>query len=139
MTPGNFSAEKTEAVRPPPFCGILLACNPKLWRQRRRGDSGKAIRLPMYSTVIVVNGAVVPVPEEPEGPERVTVEQEDMEEALPPRRGRPRRAYDRERLAEVMRLYFLEKMSMRQVADVLGVSHMSVYRMLSDPAVELLI
>lgn len=102
------------------------------------GIPGRRFAFP-HSTVIGVNEAVVPVPEEPEGPERVTVEQEDMEEALPPRRGRPRRAYDRERLAEVMRLYFLEKMSMRQVADVLGVSHMSVYRMLSDPAVELLI
>ncbi|MDD5340603.1 MAG: helix-turn-helix domain-containing protein [Candidatus ainarchaeum sp.] len=86
-----------------------------------------------------MNGAVAPVPEEPEGPDRVVVEEEDMDEVLPPRRGRPKRAYDRDRLTEVMRLYFLEKMSMRQVADVMGVSHMSVYRMLSDPAVELLI
>jgi hypothetical protein len=87
--------------------------------------------------VIAVNGAAAPVPEVPEGPDRV--EEEDMDEVLPPRRGRPKRAYDRDRLTEVMRLYFLEKMSMRQVADVMGVSHMSVYRMLSDPAVELLI
>jgi hypothetical protein len=93
----------------------------------------------MYSTVIGVNGAAAPAPEGPEVPDSIVVEEGDMEEVAPPRRGRPRRAYDRERLAEVMRLYFLEKMSMRQVADVLGVSHMSVYRMLTDPAVELLI
>ncbi|MCI0503511.1 helix-turn-helix domain-containing protein [Candidatus Micrarchaeota archaeon] len=55
------------------------------------------------------------------------------------RRGRPRKACSEERLAQVVRLYFLEKLSMRQVAEVIGVSHMSVYRMLSDPAVELLI
>jgi|WetSurMetagenome_2_1015567.scaffolds.fasta_scaffold424725_1 hypothetical protein len=55
------------------------------------------------------------------------------------RRGRPKKACNEERLAEVVRLYFLEKMSMRQVAEVMGVSHMSIYRMLSDPAVELLI
>lgn len=55
------------------------------------------------------------------------------------RRGRPRRGFNEERLAEVLRLYFVEKLSMRQVADVVGVSHMSVYRMLSDPNVELLI
>ncbi len=55
------------------------------------------------------------------------------------RRGRPKKAHDQERLTEVVRLYFIEKMSMRQVADVIGVSHMSVYRMLSDPTVELLI
>ena len=87
-----------------------------------------------------MNGAAG-VPEGPEGPdpERVIVEDGDMEEVAPPRRGRPRRGYDQGRLAEVMRLYFLEKMSMRQVADVMGVSHMSIYRMLSDPAVELLI
>ena len=91
--------------------------------------------------MIVVNGAAAPVPEGPEGPDqdRVIVEEGDMEEIVPPRRGRPRRDYDKARLTEVMRLYFLEKMSMRQVADIMGVSHMSIYRMLSDPAVELLI
>jgi len=55
------------------------------------------------------------------------------------RRGRPRKECDGERLEQVVRLYFIEKMSMREVAEVIGVSHMSVYRMLSDPAVELLI
>jgi DNA invertase Pin-like site-specific DNA recombinase len=88
--------------------------------------------------------------EEPAGPEfpgdrsdsrdRVVVGRGDAEyAAMPARRGRPRKDADNERLAEVVRLYFLEKMSMRQVAQVIGVSHMSVYRMLSDPAVELLI
>ncbi|MEW6722194.1 MAG: helix-turn-helix domain-containing protein [Candidatus Micrarchaeota archaeon] len=56
-----------------------------------------------------------------------------------PRRGRPRKVRNHEQVAEVLRLYFVEKMSMRQVADVIGVSHMSVYRMLSDPSIELLI
>lgn len=55
------------------------------------------------------------------------------------RRGRPKSGFSEQRLTEVMRLYFVEKLSMRQVADVVGVSHMSVYRMLSDPNVELLI
>jgi DNA-directed RNA polymerase specialized sigma subunit len=55
------------------------------------------------------------------------------------RRGRPKKEPSPDRLAEVLRLYFVEKLSMRQVADVVGVSHMSVYRMLSDPDVELLI
>ena len=57
----------------------------------------------------------------------------------PVRRGRPRKAYDQGRLDEVVRLYFVEKMSMRQVAEVVGVSHMSVYRILSDPTLEILI
>ncbi|NYZ74031.1 helix-turn-helix domain-containing protein [Candidatus Micrarchaeota archaeon] len=55
------------------------------------------------------------------------------------RRGRPKSGFSEQRLTEVMRLYFVEKLSMRQVADLVGVSHMSVYRMLSDPNVELLI
>lgn len=59
--------------------------------------------------------------------------------AAPGRRGRPRKEPDSDRLTQVLRLYFIEKMSMRQVAEVVGVSHMSVYRMLSDPTVELLI
>ena len=55
------------------------------------------------------------------------------------RRGRPRKSYDQSRLDQVLKLYFIEKMSMRQVADVVGVSHMSVYRILSDPSLEVLI
>lgn len=57
----------------------------------------------------------------------------------PMRRGRPRKSYDQSRLDQVLKLYFIEKMSMRQVADVVGVSHMSVYRILSDPSLEVLI
>lgn len=55
------------------------------------------------------------------------------------RRGRPKKLASREQLEKVVRLYFVEKLSMRKVANVLGVSHMSVYRMLSDPNLELLI
>lgn len=58
---------------------------------------------------------------------------------VPRRRGRPRKVHRQEQLTRVMQLYFVEKLSMRKVADVLGVSHMSVYRMLSDPNVELLL
>ena len=84
--------------------------------------------------------------EEPAGPEFPDDRSESVVpgrgpqyEEYPPRRGRPRKAYDQNRLSQVLNLYFVEKMSMRQVADVMGISHMSVYRMLSDPAVELLI
>jgi hypothetical protein len=83
----------------------------------------------------VVDFEAVAPPDFPEGPGPSVVE--DLVTA--PRRGRPRKGFDQGRLNEVMRLYFIEKMSMRQVADVVGVSHMSVYRMLSDPNVELLI
>ena len=55
------------------------------------------------------------------------------------KKGRPKKGMDEQKLSEVVRLYFLEKLSMRQVADIVGVSHMSVYRMLSDPNLELLI
>jgi len=58
---------------------------------------------------------------------------------LPRRRGRPPRRYSQEQVNEMLRLYFLEKLSMRQVANIMGVSHMSVYRMLNDPSLELLI
>lgn len=84
----------------------------------------------------------LPVPERDEGPlppDKVLVEEGDMELAVPVRRGRPRKLADRQKLSEVLRLYFVEKLSMREVADLLGVSHMSVYRILSDPDVELLI
>ncbi len=71
---------------------------------------------------------------------KVVVDTGDMEVvAAPTKRGRPKRAYNQEQLTEVLRLYFVEKMSMRQVADIIGVSHMSVYRMLSDPNIEVLI
>ncbi|MGV8085566.1 MAG: hypothetical protein ACP5N9_04920 [Candidatus Bilamarchaeum sp.] len=54
------------------------------------------------------------------------------------KRGRPRKGFSQDKLEQVMRLYFLERMSMREVANTLGMSHMSVYRMLSDPNVEVL-
>ncbi|MBI5046551.1 helix-turn-helix domain-containing protein [Candidatus Micrarchaeota archaeon] len=63
----------------------------------------------------------------------------EMQQADAQRKGRPRKGYDEQQLTEVLRLYFLEKLSMRKVADVVGLSHMSVYRMLSDPNVELLV
>ncbi len=71
--------------------------------------------------------------------DRIVVDKGDMEVVAPVRRGRPKRAYNQEQLGEVLRLYFVEKMSMRKVAEVIGVSHMSVYRMLSDPTIEVLI
>lgn len=84
--------------------------------------------------------------EEPAGPEFPGDRSDRRErfasdgfESAASRRGRPRKECNEERLAKVVQLYFIEKMSMRQVAEVIGVSHMSVYRMLSDPAVELLI
>jgi hypothetical protein len=72
--------------------------------------------------------------------DKLVVDPGDMEVvAVPAKRGRPRRAYNQEQLTEVLRLYFVEKLSMRRVADIVGVSHMSVYRMLSDPSIEVLI
>jgi len=87
-------------------------------------------------------GSAAPAPVFPgERPEdKVIVEDDDMEfVARPAKRGRPRREYSPEELSQVLRLYFVEKLSMRRVADILGVSHMSIYRMLSDPNIELLI
>ncbi len=88
--------------------------------------------------------ATAPVPAFPDERvdprDKVVVDTGDMEVvAAPTKRGRPKRAYNQEQLTEVLRLYFVEKMSMRQVADIIGVSHMSVYRMLSDPNIEVLI
>lgn len=85
--------------------------------------------------------AAVPFPEVPvDRPAQVVfVENGDRQIMEPAKRGRPRKVYNQEILGEVLRLYFVEKLSMRQVADLVGVSHMSVYRMLSDPNVELLI
>ena len=83
--------------------------------------------------------ASVPFPEMPAERDEITVDNEDMELVPAPKRGRPRKVYDQGLLNEVLRLYFVEKMSMRQIANLIGVSHMSVYRMLSDPTVELLL
>ncbi|MEW6035313.1 MAG: helix-turn-helix domain-containing protein [Candidatus Micrarchaeota archaeon] len=83
--------------------------------------------------------APVPAPEE-RFRDRIVADRGDVEfVAVPAKRGRPRKVFNQTQLTEVLRLYFVEKMSMRQVADILGVSHMSVYRMLSDPNIELLI
>ncbi|MBI5227780.1 helix-turn-helix domain-containing protein [Candidatus Micrarchaeota archaeon] len=54
-------------------------------------------------------------------------------------RGRRRSLGGKAQLEQVLRMYFVERMSMRKVADAMGVSHMSVYRMLSDPNVEVLL
>jgi len=82
------------------------------------------------------------VPEGPEGPEpgeKVKVYEKDMVAVVPAKRGRPKKGSDNTQLTKVLNLYFIEKLSMRKVADVLGMSHMTVYRMLSDPNLELLI
>jgi len=63
---------------------------------------------------------------------------EKKAEAAPVKRGRPRKV-SAEQADEALRLYFEERLSMRKVADILGVSHMSVYRMLSDPGVVVLV
>lgn len=82
---------------------------------------------------------MVEVPEGPGGPNpEENVNLYDMG-VVPTKRGRPRKGQNDTQLAKVLNLYFIEKMSMRKVADILGVSHMSVYRMLSDPNIELLI
>ncbi|VVC02450.1 Uncharacterised protein [Candidatus Bilamarchaeum dharawalense] len=95
----------------------------------------------MFHKQIKVKTVVdVVVPEGPEGPDpgdKVVVDRDV--EVVPTRRGRPRKGTNDAQLAKVLRLYFIEKLSMRKVADVLGVSHMSVYRILSDPNIELLI
>lgn len=75
------------------------------------------------------------LPVEPPGPERVV----DEAPYASPRRGRPRKARSETTMQEVLYLYFVERLSMRKVAEVVGMSHMSVYRMLSDPNVELLL
>ncbi len=70
-----------------------------------------------------MNSITVPVPEP-----RVPME--------PPSPGR----VDKDAMVqEVLQMYFVERLSMRKIATILGVSHMSVYRMLSDPNVEILI
>ncbi|MBN1170240.1 helix-turn-helix domain-containing protein [Candidatus Micrarchaeota archaeon] len=81
-----------------------------------------------------MNSSMVQAPEpeiimEPPGPERTDYV----------RRGRPKKASHEARMHEVLHLYFVERLSMRKIAEVMGVSHMSVYRMLSDPNVEVLL
>ena len=104
--------------------------------------SAVALRDIQKSVIRVIDlEASIPFPEMPAEADRdeILVDKEDMELVPAPKRGRPKKAYDQDLLNEVLRLYFVEKMSMRQVANLIGVSHMSIYRMLSDPTVELLI
>jgi hypothetical protein len=100
---------------------------------------GRAWPLRLGKPVI---GMGIDVPDGPEGPEpgedRVVVDDDDME-FVAHKRGRPRKLQGTETLEKLVQMYFVERMSMREVADNLGVSHMSVYRMLCDPAIELLI
>ncbi len=56
----------------------------------------------------------------------------------PSRRGRPRKVNALVQ-DQALRLYFINRLSMREVAKVLGLSHMTVYRLLSDPNVEVLL
>lgn len=86
-----------------------------------------------------VAAQVPEVPAEARYEERVYVDDAVEARAVPRKRGRPRKVRGQEQLSEVVRLYFIEKLSMRKVAEVMGMSHMSVYRMLSDPNVELLL
>ncbi|MFH1393723.1 MAG: helix-turn-helix domain-containing protein [Candidatus Micrarchaeota archaeon] len=50
----------------------------------------------------------------------------------PPRRGRPRVGRDAQSLAKVVELYFCDRLSVRKVASMVGLSHMTVYRMLNE-------
>ncbi|MFH2022818.1 MAG: hypothetical protein ABIJ10_00745 [Candidatus Micrarchaeota archaeon] len=86
-------------------------------------------------------GPDAPVPDlRQDSEDNVVVEDGDFEYVADSvRRGRPKKLQTREQLGTVVQLYFVEKLSMREVAKVLGVSHMSIYRMLSDPNVELLL
>ena len=83
----------------------------------------------------------VPVPGFPDmdAKGKVVVDEEDMVFVGRSKRGRPRKLSDPETLNKAVTLYFVERLSMRKVADALGVSHMSVYRMLCDPELRLLI
>jgi hypothetical protein len=85
--------------------------------------------------------APVPAPRFPDrdAKGKVVVDEEDMVFVATPKRGRPRKLSDPETLRKAVNLYFVERLSMRKVADQMGVSHMSVYRMLSDPGLKLLI
>jgi DNA-directed RNA polymerase specialized sigma subunit len=81
-----------------------------------------------------VKKVVGKVPEGPQGPDpedNVKVYENDMVVVSAKKKNA--------QLAKVLNLYFIEKLSMRKVADMLGMSHMTVYRMLSDPNLELLI
>jgi len=85
----------------------------------------------------------VPVPfpavPEMEASDKVLVDEEDMVVVATPKRGRPRKLQEPELVDRVVQLYFVERLSMRKIADSLGVSHMSVYRLLKDPNLKLLL
>jgi predicted DNA-binding protein YlxM (UPF0122 family) len=38
-----------------------------------------------------------------------------------------------------VRLYIIERLSLRKIADLLGVSHMTVHRAICDPELEVLL
>jgi DNA-directed RNA polymerase specialized sigma24 family protein len=83
-------------------------------------------------------------PAAPDFPDReakgkVIVDEDDMVFVARSKRGRPRKLSDPDALQRMVDLYFVERLSMRKVAELMGVSHMSVYRLLSDPDLRLLI
>ena len=80
-----------------------------------------------------------PEPELRADKERVFVDDGDMVFVGRAKRGRPRKLSSPDVIQRVVQLYFVERLSMRKIADNLGVSHMSVYRMLSDPGLKLLL
>ena len=53
------------------------------------------------------------------------------------KKGRPRKIDSR--LGEILNLLIVEKLSIRDIADMLGVSHMTVYRALGRADVEMLV
>lgn len=50
-----------------------------------------------------------------------------------------KRIVDENLLGEILRLYFCERKTGRQIADMLSVSHMTIYRALGDPELEVFI
>ncbi|MBI2079398.1 helix-turn-helix domain-containing protein [Candidatus Micrarchaeota archaeon] len=46
---------------------------------------------------------------------------------------------DGELLSEILRLYLVERLSFRRIARLLNISHMTVYRAIADPDLEVLI
>ena len=56
----------------------------------------------------------------------------------PSRRGRPK-VCNNDLVAKALNLYLVERMSLRDVARVLGVSHMTIYRLLNDENLQLLL
>lgn len=54
------------------------------------------------------------------------------ERLKPPQRGRPKVGRDNRSVQRVAELYFCDRLSVRKVASVMGLSHMTVYRMLNE-------